>query len=73
MAIEDAVVLTEELAAKGSVADALEAYSARRSERVGPIYETSLAICRLEQDPSAGGEEPMRLMRDGHALLAQPF
>jgi 2-polyprenyl-6-methoxyphenol hydroxylase-like FAD-dependent oxidoreductase len=73
MAIEDAVVLCDELAAKGSVAEALEAYSARRSTRVGRIYETSLAICRLEQDPSVGGEEPMRLMAEGHAVLAQPF
>jgi 2-polyprenyl-6-methoxyphenol hydroxylase-like FAD-dependent oxidoreductase len=72
MAIEDAVVLCEELEARGSVVDALEAYSARRCERVRRIYEISLAICRLEQDPSGAGE-PMRLMGEGHAALAQPF
>jgi len=73
MAIEDAVVLCEELAANPSVADGLEAYSARRCERVNRIYETSLAICRFEQHPTGAGEEPMRLMAEGHAILAQPF
>jgi 2-polyprenyl-6-methoxyphenol hydroxylase-like FAD-dependent oxidoreductase len=73
MAIEDAVVLCEELAANPSVADGLEAYSARRCERVNRIYETSLAICLFEQHPTGAGEEPMRLMAEGHAILAQPF
>lgn len=46
MAIEDSLVLADELAAKDSVADALAGYTARRQPRCSYIVESSLAICR---------------------------
>ena len=70
MAIEDAVVLTEELVSHSDVAQALASYSERRSERVRQVYEISLAICRSEQAGGDGGRS-MELLRQGHMLLAQ--
>jgi 2-polyprenyl-6-methoxyphenol hydroxylase-like FAD-dependent oxidoreductase len=72
MAIEDAVVLCEELGGR-AIDDALDAYSARRAERVRPIYEHSLAICKAEQDPAIPDEQTVGIMMSGYALLAGPF
>ena len=73
MAIEDAVVLCEELDAHEDVEAALDAYGTRRAERVRPIYEHSLAICKAEQDPAIPDEQTVGIMMNGYALLAQPF
>ena len=73
MAIEDAVVLCEELHAHEDVEAALDAYGTRRAERVRPIYEHSLAICKAEQDPAIPDEQTVGIMMNGYALLAQPF
>jgi 2-polyprenyl-6-methoxyphenol hydroxylase-like FAD-dependent oxidoreductase len=72
MAIEDAVVLAE-LLGDGDVDAALATYSTRRSERVRGIYERSLAICRAEQDPATTDADVLRIMGEGHALLAGSF
>jgi 2-polyprenyl-6-methoxyphenol hydroxylase-like FAD-dependent oxidoreductase len=73
MAIEDAVVLCEELDAHTDVEAALDAYGTRRAGRVRPIYEHSLAICKAEQDPAIPDEQTVGIMMNGYALLAQPF
>lgn len=73
MAIEDAVVLAEELRQASDLGEGLEAYSRRRFERVRSVYETSLAICRNEQNSQPDGEVSMGLLRRGHELLAAPF
>lgn len=54
MAIEDAVVLADELATKASVADALEGYMARRYERCKALVEIAQELGRgeMENDPS---------------------
>lgn len=46
MAIEDAIVLAEELGRHGTVEEALAAYRERRFERCAYIVRASLAICR---------------------------
>ncbi|MXO71908.1 FAD-dependent oxidoreductase [Alteraurantiacibacter buctensis] len=46
MAIEDSLVLADELATKASVAEALAGYTKRRQPRCSYIVESSLAICR---------------------------
>jgi 2-polyprenyl-6-methoxyphenol hydroxylase-like FAD-dependent oxidoreductase len=51
-AIEDALVLREELGADRSLAEALEAFTRRRYERCKVIVEGSEAIGRWEQDHS---------------------
>jgi 2-polyprenyl-6-methoxyphenol hydroxylase-like FAD-dependent oxidoreductase len=51
-AIEDGIVLSEELRARGTLAEALDAYTGRRYERCRFIVEGSEAIGRWEQDHS---------------------
>lgn len=74
MAIEDAVVLAETLDGATDVESALSAFEARREPRVRPILETSLGICKIEQDPSLEGHQKgMELLRRGLRLLAEPI
>jgi len=49
MAVEDALVLAEELTHAGNVRQALAAFMARREERCRLVVESSVAIGRLEQ------------------------
>ena len=51
-AIEDGIVLAEELAAGGSVTDALERYTTRRYDRCRRIVEGSARVGQWEQDHS---------------------
>jgi len=46
MAIEDSLVLAEELSNEDSVSNAFEAFMKRRAERCRYIVETSVAICK---------------------------
>lgn len=46
MAIEDSIVLAEELSRNGAINDALTAYHARRFDRCAYIVGASLAICQ---------------------------
>lgn len=73
MAIEDAVVLAEELERSTDVFAALVAFMRRRIERVGAIYQTSMNICLNEQSASPNDEEALRLLKQGHGILAAPF
>lgn len=74
MAIEDAVVLAEVLDGAADVESALVAFEQRREPRVRPILETSLEICKLEQNPSKQGHQAgMALLRKGYELLAGPI
>ena len=72
MAIEDSLVLAEELATKGSVAGALAGYTTRRQPRCSYIVETSLAICRgqLGLDPPVDQSKAAREMLE---LVSQPL
>lgn len=73
MAIEDAIVLAEELSKYSDVSEALQAYSTRRGRRVSGILNTSVQICKLEQVPGNTGEQAMKLMMQGHQMLEQAF
>jgi 2-polyprenyl-6-methoxyphenol hydroxylase-like FAD-dependent oxidoreductase len=56
IAIEDALVLSEELATGDQVSDALERFEARRWERCRMVVENSVRIGHMEQthaDPNA--------------------
>jgi 2-polyprenyl-6-methoxyphenol hydroxylase-like FAD-dependent oxidoreductase len=48
MAIEDAVVLAEELATKPTLLKALDGYTERRYERCKTLVEISMELCRGE-------------------------
>jgi 2-polyprenyl-6-methoxyphenol hydroxylase-like FAD-dependent oxidoreductase len=48
MAIEDSIVIAEELAARNSIAETLRAYQQRRYDRCKYIVDSSVAICRSQ-------------------------
>jgi 2-polyprenyl-6-methoxyphenol hydroxylase-like FAD-dependent oxidoreductase len=72
MAIEDAVVLGEELFRGGTVDEALQAYSARRFPRVRQVFENSYQICQWEQEPHGDGAKSTQLLTESYRFLTQP-
>ncbi len=72
MAIEDALVLAEELTAADSVEEAFTAYRARRFERCRYIVESSLAICmgQLGKGPPIDNHKATAEM---FAVVAEPI
>jgi 2-polyprenyl-6-methoxyphenol hydroxylase-like FAD-dependent oxidoreductase len=72
MAIEDSVVLAEELARHADVPTALDAWFRRRFERCAYIVQASLAICRgqLGQAPPV---DNAKATADMFAYTAQPI
>ena len=73
IAIEDAVVLGEELEAHDSLEQALEAFMARRFERCRLVVENSLQLGEWEKDPDAPGADPAGLSNESFAALAAPI
>lgn len=72
MAIEDAVVLGQCLAAPGTAAQALEAYSRRRVPRVKRVWEASYQICQWEQqDPVGNAQKTAALLLDTYQFLGE--
>ena len=72
MAIEDSLVLAEELARHADVESAFQAYRARRFERCAYIVRTSLAICmgQLGKGPPVDNAKATAEM---FAVTAQPI
>lgn len=70
LAIEDGVVLAEELDAHRDVPRALEAFSRRRLERCSVLVKTSARIAEMEQ--SGQHRESHALINQCHGLMAQP-
>ena len=68
--IEDSIVLAEELARTGDVADALRAFETRRWERCRMVVQNSIRLGEIEME---GGdkEEHSRIMRESLMALAQ--
>lgn len=69
LAVEDGVVLTEELARHESIADALVAYEARRAPRCALIVNTSIEIGRMERERRH--DEVHALQGRTHGAMAQ--
>ena len=72
MAIEDAVVLGQCVAAAKTLPEAFDTFMARRFERVKTVVETSVGLSRLEQ-ANAPPAENVALMTKAFATLAQPY
>jgi 2-polyprenyl-6-methoxyphenol hydroxylase-like FAD-dependent oxidoreductase len=72
MAVEDALVLGQELQGAATVAEAFEGFMARRYERCRLVVENSLEIGRREQR-QAPIEEQTKLVEDSLRVLAQPI
>jgi 2-polyprenyl-6-methoxyphenol hydroxylase-like FAD-dependent oxidoreductase len=72
LAVEDGLVLAEEMARAPDVASALARFMARRYERCRLVVENSLEIGRLEQQ-CAPPEAQTRIVKESLEVLAQPI
>lgn len=72
MAIEDVLVLSQELAATDDLEVALRRYFERRYPRVRKVFDVGYAICMEEQEPKHGKDYAMGLLQEGHRFLASP-
>ncbi len=72
MAIEDALVIADELASRATVEEAFAAYGARRYQRCEYIVDASKAICygQLGKGPVV---DPARATREMFDVIAQPI
>jgi 2-polyprenyl-6-methoxyphenol hydroxylase-like FAD-dependent oxidoreductase len=73
MALEDAVVLAECIAAENDLQAAYARFMVRRWDRVKTVVETSVAISKLEQAGVPDGPERGALMGKGMAVLSAPY
>lgn len=73
MAIEDAIVLSEELAARPKLNDALEGYMTRRYERSRMVYDNSIQLGKWEMNPADPSADPAGLTAKSFGILAQPI
>lgn len=71
IAVEDALVLAEELAAHRSVAETFDAFTARREQRCRLVVESSIEIGRLEQR-AAPPEAQTAVVERALAKLVEP-
>lgn len=72
MALEDSVVLGQCVAAACSLPEALDAFMARRFDRVRIVVETSLKLCALEQ-AKAPPPEKIAALTAALMALGQPY
>jgi len=72
MAVEDALVLAEELTRAGNVQHALAAFMARREERCRLVVESSVTIGRLEQERAPVAQQTAVVQR-ALAKLMEPI
>ena len=73
MAIEDSVVLAEELSRSNSLTTAFDAFMARRFDRCKLVVETSLQLSEWEVDPPEDRSQHQQLVGRALAALAQPL
>jgi 2-polyprenyl-6-methoxyphenol hydroxylase-like FAD-dependent oxidoreductase len=73
IAIEDGIVLAEELGSHERLPDALDAFMARRYERCRIVVENSAQLGAWEQDPNVPPSEHARLSDESFAALAAPI
>lgn len=73
VAIEDAVVLLDELETSRTIEEALASFSKRRWPRVKTVFENSLRISQLERAGIPDPDVTNKLMLDCFALLAEPW
>jgi len=72
MAVEDALVLAQELARHESVLEAFDGFMKRRYDRCRLVVENSIEIGKREQR-GAAVEEQTRLVAESLSILAQPI
>ena len=73
VAIEDAVVLADNLQEDAPIEVVLDRFMERRFERVRSICDTSLQICKLEQAENPDIAEIYKLTMRGYAVIGEAF
>lgn len=73
MAVEDAVVLAQELTRPGSLSHRLDSFMARRLPRAGMVVRNSIYLCEQEVNHTATPADVGRIMRETQEALARPF
>lgn len=73
LAIEDAIVLAELLAADAAVEETLQRFMARRFERCRMVVDNSVQIGAWELNPHTPGADPAGLLDRSMAALAHPI
>ncbi|HXF34483.1 MAG TPA: FAD-dependent oxidoreductase [Candidatus Acidoferrales bacterium] len=73
IAIEDAIVLAQELRSETSLPNALEAFMTRRYERARLIVENSFQLGEWEKNPHAPNADPAGLTAKTVGVMAQPI
>lgn len=71
-AVEDAIVLCEELAAKSAISEALASFESRRIPRTSLVVNNSLRIGELEMT-GAPKQQQASLMAESIAAIAAPY
>jgi len=72
MAVEDAIVLAEELAAAQGVEQAMKNFMKRRYERAKYIFDTSVRLCMIEQQDPTRAPNYQDIRGAALKLLAEP-
>jgi 2-polyprenyl-6-methoxyphenol hydroxylase-like FAD-dependent oxidoreductase len=72
MALEDSVVLAQSVAQADTLAEAFDAFMARRFDRVRTVVETSVGLSRLEQ-AEAPLSENIALLTAAFQALGKPY
>jgi 2-polyprenyl-6-methoxyphenol hydroxylase-like FAD-dependent oxidoreductase len=73
MAIEDSVVLAEELSRSDTAETALETFTQRRFDRCRLVVETSWQLSEWEVDPPEDPTQHQQLIGRALGALAQPL
>jgi len=73
MAVEDAIVLAEELSRPGPFRQRMESFMARRLPRASLVVRNSIYLCEQEVNHTATPEDVGRIMRETQEALSKPF
>ena len=73
LAVEDSIVLADEVARGDEADQALARFMARRYERCRLVVENSVLLGEWEQHPDTPGADPRRVVEETFAAVAQPL
>jgi len=73
MAVEDAIVLAEELKHPGAFGQRMQAFMARRLPRASLVVRNSIYLCEQEVNHTATPADVGRIMRETQEALSKPF
>lgn len=72
MALEDAIVLADEISSGDSIVDGLQRYAKRRFDRCKYVVDTSVQLSYWQTHPDEGGADQERLRFEAFGVLSNP-